>query len=360
MRPILSRFHPEQSSSRRGERKNLPSRLSHCQRLLRKGKGADALAAAREGLRRYPHSRDLQDILRATWKRESSSETSHLRQAAHQSGDEPRWEEFLVHLIDHGDLDAAGREARSLLESAPEMAWAHFLHGAVFAYRFAREQVARDGAAALRSLETAVELDSTHTEASLLLAETLDGLGAPTRALFHLYQAQDHNPDAGDVRTLIEELSMKTPESDSEGDLLRRAEERVAASELVALEDEAIVSDAQRLASSDAVGRVVALHDEGACVLDGESEETLRGQAAGEFMELANGFRRSASLSAKRMGIGSFQEAELRWQGGGLLALNGGNSALCIELDGSARNEDIASEARRTVATWSATEGATR
>jgi predicted regulator of Ras-like GTPase activity (Roadblock/LC7/MglB family) len=69
------------------------------------------------------------------------------------------------------------------------------------------------------------------------------------------------------------------------------------------------------------------------------------------FLELAAGFRRTASLSAKRMGIGAFEEAELSWAQGKVVAAASGPTIILVETDPSARLGTIASAARDFIST---------
>ena len=68
------------------------------------------------------------------------------------------------------------------------------------------------------------------------------------------------------------------------------------------------------------------------------------------FVDLAVGFRRTASLSAKRMGIGAFEEAELVWEGGRILAAAAGPTIMLLETDPVSRLATIAAEARNFIA----------
>ena len=359
MRPILSCFQPEPSSPLRGEPKNLPDILAYCHKLLRKGRGVDALAVARRGLQRFPFSRDLQDVLRATWKREGAAQLCELRERVQRESNEESWEALLVHLIEHGDLDAAERESAALVSAHADDAWALFLRGATLAFRFSRERVAKDGGLALHLLEAAADLDPSMIEARILLAELLDSLGAPSAALFHLYQASDQAPESTRVAQMIEALSQKAPESESAGDLLRGCEERAFVGCTEELDDPDIRSQATRLCDTAIVTRLgVARGDAGfALSKTGEAQDS-GGEKRGGFLDLAMGFSRSASLSAKRMGIGSFQEAELTWRGGGLLAFDADTTSLYVELEGRGRHDELATEARLSLASWAAKEEA--
>lgn len=157
---------------------------------------------------------------------------------------------------------------------------------------------------------------------------------------------------------MIEGLMLQDPETESVGELLRRYEEADAAGSIPGDEDghdftaEQLTGEARTLASIPGVRRLALSHPNSQCVVRGERVLDAGGEESA-FHDLAVGFRRSASVSAKRLGIGQFQEAELEWDGGALLAFSGGRTVLTVEMTAEVRRDGIRDTARVMVGSWS-------
>ena len=71
-------------------------------------------------------------------------------------------------------------------------------------------------------------------------------------------------------------------------------------------------------------------------------------------LSLAMGFRQSASTLAKRLGMGRFQQADLRIGPGRVLAVAAGPTVMMLAIAGEPEIDIIIREARNHIAAWTA------
>jgi hypothetical protein len=166
---------------------------------------------------------------------------------------------------------------------------------------------------------------------------------------------QPENEEANELYKVLVRLPL---EKEEETELLREVEENdearfgdsEATSALPRATGGGVMSTLEQLSMVAGVKRVVLSHRGlDAVVKDGRrqpesTEETHR------LLEMATGFRRTASLSAKRMGIGAFEEAEMTWDETTLMAFGSGRTVLMIETERRQRRACIAEEARNFLA----------
>jgi tetratricopeptide (TPR) repeat protein len=334
------------------------SSIDLCRILLRQGKVTAARDAAREGLNRFARSAELRDILRSTWKRSGRNKVELLRESVSKDPSLGNFVHLIEYLREFDETDLAAEVSLEMVNHHPESHDAHVLAGKVFVSRFHRDHVAHDGSTGLRCLQRAVELETTSFHAHLALAQAYYYIGAVSKGLFHLYQAMDIQPENEEANELYKVLVRLPLEKEEETELLREVEENdearfgdsEATSALPRATGGGVMSTLEQLSMVAGVKRVVLSHRGlDAVVKDGRrqpesTEETHR------LLEMATGFRRTASLSAKRMGIGAFEEAEMTWDDTTLMAFGSGRTVLMIETERRQRRACIAEEARNFLA----------
>jgi hypothetical protein len=210
-------------------------------------------------------------------------------------------------------------------------------------------------------LVKAVELDPTCSAAHWDLCRTYYYIGAVSRAVFHLYKVLDSEPEHEEALELQKVLVRLPLEKAGEAELLRRVEEADEATFRVpnnqgqdsrepgvrgeicqALEQLSMLSGVRKVALSHRGLEVVV--EEGSRHICDTAESPL------PILAFGAGFRRTASLSAKRMGIGAFEEAEMCWSNGWMLAHSVGRSILILQGVGNQRIPVIRAEARNFLA----------
>lgn len=330
-----------------------------CRVLVRLGRLTAALEAARHGLDRFPRSVELQEILHATWKRTGRRRLEDLEARLASDRSVAHHEALIDYYLEFNELDRASRASETLLSEHPSDPRSAIVHGRVHLARFHRDHVARDGAIGLKSLQRAVELDPAGPDANFTLAETYYYIGAVSKALFHVYRALDANPPHPGAKRLYEILSRLPLEKDEEGELLREVEERDEAwfrtnapapggapPEL----ERTLLDRLEQVSLMAGVRRAAVVHEGRSHTTEGAPRRHAAPARDEAFAELAKGFRRAASLSAKRMGIGAFEEAELSWSEGAILAAAAGATIIVVETEATPRIPAIAAEVRDIIA----------
>ena len=346
------------------------STVDLCLLYQRQGRMAAAREAAREGLMRFPYSTELRQIMHAAWKRSSVSVVRDL-EAKINSGKGPEGHIALVkHYLEFDELDSAAEACQRMVRQHGNELASVQLGGQVLLSRFHRDHVAEDGSLGLKCLVKAVELDPACTAAHWDLCRTYYYIGAVSRAIFHLYKVLDRDAEHAEAKELQRVLVRLPLEKVGEAELLRRVEEAdeatfraptaqgqdprepgVRGEICQALEQLAMLSGVQ----------VVALSHRGLEVVieDGRRQISESAEKAHPMVNFGAAFRRTASLSTKRMGIGAFEEAEMCWGSGWMLAHSIGRSILVLRGAGNQRIPVVRAEARNflaslTIAAWEA------
>lgn len=335
------------------------STVELCRILLRQGRIKAACDVAKDGLQRFPNSAEIRDILHSTWQRSSRKEVAELEAKVREEPSVDNYLALVEHLQQFGENERAATACQEMVERHPNDPRAALAGGRALLARFHRDHVAQDGALGLKSLQRAAELDPSNFDAHFELAQTHYYIGAVSKALFWLYKALDLRSDHGEANRLYRILVRLPLEKQEQTELLREIEanDEVHFSydpETTEGPGDGVVALNQRLEQLSmlaGVRRVVLSHRG----LDAVAQEGRRVEEHNDeqrcLLDLAKGFRRTASLSAKRMGIGAFEEAEMAWKGGTMLALGTGRTILMVEIDGGAqRVATVAEEARNFVA----------
>lgn len=346
---------------RRAEQDKGPtSTVQFCRLLQRLGRSREAGEAARVGLERFPNSHELKDLLHATWKLSGKRAVMDLERRV---GAHPTVENFtnlVDHLLEFNEMDSAASAVERLIEGNPDDPDAALLFGRVHLARFHRDHVARDGSLGLKSLLRAVELDPSNFTAHYSLAETYYYIGAISKALFHIYRALDSRGNDPDAKRLHSILSRLPLEKEEESELLREIEERDEApfkakgpeerATVAASVPASLLQRIEQVSVMAGVRRLAFCHRNRQFVAEGGRQKEVPAGTRDTFSELAAGFRRTASLSAKRMGIGAFEEAELSWEGGRIVAAAAGPTILLVDAERSPKLATIVAEVRNVIA----------
>ncbi len=348
----------------RAERDGTPrSTIELCAILQRQGRLASAEKVAKSGLARYPRSMELQDLVQSLWRRTGKKRLAELEKALAQSPSAQAHEALVEFFLEGEELDRAVECAKAYTQAFPKSPTAFKVLGRAHITRFHRDHVAEDGAAALRAYQRAVEADPADASGHFAIAETYYYIGVVSKALLHLYRSMELKPGQPEADKLYKTLVRLPIEKEEEHELLREVEENDEAHFRYAPSSggetqsvatglpEQTVREVVRISTLAGVRRV-AFSRKGQEVLAQEGQRHLvQAGAKDAFLELAAGFRRTASLSAKRMGIGAFEEAELSWAQGKVVAAASGPTIILVETDPSARLGTIASAARDFIST---------
>lgn len=329
---------------RRGRVDTRPgSTVELCQRLLRHGRIDAALAAAREGLERFPHSERLKEVVRHAWRQLKGREIDALRRRCDVSGNVDDVLGLARLLRDCGDEDQALIALESLHCRDELPLEALLMEGEILLGRFFRDRVAQDARQGAARLQRALEQSPGAFRPHLLLARLYCRIGAVSKGLFHVYRALDIDSEAAEARELYEELAALPLEVKDEATLLREIEESeeagtCAPSAPVAPAQRAeIVAGIVRLSQLNGVARV-SFADAGLTLVAANGDCRVLPEAEVDpLCAIATGFRKAASISAKRMGIGAFHVAELAAGDRVLLFQAVGRGVILIEVSGAGR-----------------------
>lgn len=334
------------------------STVELCRILQRQGRVKAARDVARDGLTRFPNSTELREILHQTWQRSSKKELEELQGRVAADGSVENYMALVEHLKHYGENSRAAEVCIAMVEAHPDDARAALVGGQVLLARFHRDHIAQDGKRGLKSLQRSAELDPSSFDAHFELAKTYYYIGAVSKALFWLYKALDLKSDHDEANRLYRILVRLPLEKAEESELLREIEENDEAHFRYEPDDSdesivagTLVQGLEQLSMLAGVRRVVIAHRG----LDAVAQEGRLLDETGDdetrcLLELAKGFRRTASLSAKRMGIGAFEEAQMAWDGGTMLALGVGRTILMLEVESGQRIQTISTEARHFLA----------
>ncbi len=292
-----------------------------CRHLVGQGDLARAAEAAGEGLARFPHSRDLRDILRHANRLALGEEIEGLWAKA-RDGREPDDFRILVETyLSCEEYDEALKAAEELMRLRPERPEGSALVGKILLRRFYEDRVASDARRGIVALQDALERDDGDVESHLELARIYRFIGAVSKALFHLYRALDGDPENNEALELQEHLIDLPLEEEEEAQLLRAIEEsecyvppHEAEQECRKISDEekgSLIRDLGRLSQLNSVVRAAFVSHHLTLIAEGGETRTLNDPDEDPLCGIARGFRKAADISAKRMGIGAFQSSVL-------------------------------------------------
>lgn len=337
-----------------------------CRTLLRHGSVNRAMEVAREGLERFPHSDDLRDVLRHTWRQAKGSHIDELRRRCDQSGSPEAFTDLANLFLECEEYDEALAVAEELVRRDEGSEPAILLEAEILLRRFYKDHVATDARRAIVLLKRVLDANDQSFGAHLDLAQVYHYIGAISKALFHLYRALDIDPDhevAGELHSVLVRLPLEDTEENS---LLRRIEETEKSFPCAAAaEDEAgrtkpvrraeLLRDLNGLSHLNGVTRAAFVSPDLTIIAQrGDCRELAEGEDD-ELCDLASGFRSAAAVSSKRMGIGAFQSSVLTAGRHTLQFHAVGNTVVLVESDDPGRADIIRSECMNFVASCSRT-----
>jgi hypothetical protein len=331
---------------------------SLCRILEGDGRFRDAVECAREGLKRFPHARELEDILRRSYARPG---TGPITTEKAEKGDSPDMIglcDVVQAYLDFARLEDALRASNELKARFPNEPRAVCVHGLVLKAIFLRDHLSKDGKEALEALRRAVALDPTSFRARYGLAETYSEIGATSQALFHLMLALETQPTDPAANLLYSKLKSLPFQRRAEEELLWEAEindQSLVEKQQKPLDrsfQDQISDDVSRLSRMLGVRRVVARHHGMAVVASG-GMRVPRSQADMDgFLNSVEQLRKAASTCTKRLGMGRFEEATMIVGGLTVFAVAAGGSVIALQLTSYPELDEIVEEARNVVATW--------
>lgn len=328
-----------------------------CRTLLAAGQLSKAKRMAQEGLERFPHSEDLREILRHTWRQVKSHDIEQLRERCSNSPEVDDFHELAEVYLECEEYDEALAVAEELERRFPDETAGTLLQGDVLLQRFYKDKVASDARRGIVLLERVIEQDGEEFAPHYLLAQVYHYIGATSKALFHIYKALDIDADHEEARELYEGLSELPLEDVEEGALLREIEENEASAcergPAKPTSSSALVRDLDQLSLLNGVTRVAFVSPEHDFVAERGECRSGEGEA---LCTMARSFRKAASVSAKRMGIGGFQHAVLTSDERMLQFHAVGNTVVLIESNDPSREDVIRAECMNFVASCARTE----
>lgn len=331
-----------------------------CRWLESSGRTAELFEALRRGLERFPFTSELEDLRQDAWQHHGQEQIHILEFKVDQQPDVPGYRELIRGYLAFGELKGAGLAAREMVRRFPTEAEASSLDGDVLLARFRADHLARDGKSALAAYRRATELDPGCFSARRGLAEAYSEIGATGKAIFQLLLAMDLRPNDPGLCALYETLRRLPFEHRKESDLLWEAEvhDGSAVHQLVEPDDplylREMVQGLSRMSQIEGVRRVALSHQSLRLVAKDGRCLRIPKRERDPFLSLAMGFRQSASTLAKRIGMGRFQQADLRIGPGRVLAVAAGPTVMMLAIAGEPEIDVIVREARNHIAAWTA------
>ncbi len=312
------------------------------------------MGVAREGLERFPHSEDLRDILRHTWRQTKTARIEQLRRQCDECRDELPFVELVEIYLECEEYDEAIDVAEELSRRLPESLRGPLIQADILLRRFYKDHVAADARRAVALLKRVVDEEAQDFEANFQLARIYHYIGATSKALFHVYRAIDAEPEHDDCRALHRLLINMPLEDGDEPDLLRQVEERDRGNPQGVIDPDADAAEAARrlelrknlgrLSQLVGVVRAAFVSDDWTFVAESGECRLLAQDSTDALCDIARGFRAAAALSTKRMGLGSFQSSQLLAGQHTLQFHAVGRTVLLVESDAPGRNDVIKQE----------------
>lgn len=334
--------------------------IEFCRHLARLGRREEARKLAQEGIARWPRCVDLRELLQGMFRHEVHEAFEDEHRQALASGAIEDWTRLIGVCLEHEELDAAIDLTGELLERHEEDVVAHRLVADLFARRLRRDHVREDAEMAMNHFERAIELDGSAVEPRIGLAELLLYVGAPGRAVLHLYEARKQEPEDEAIEELITRAQDLPLEQADIADLLRTLEEGDRPVGEPLLRDGAVPVARrdgwlQRISLFEGTARVMLLLGDDAYLAEDGFCRSASEERDEVLVTLGSSLRRTAQVSAKRMGIGAFHEAHLLWESGGVFATSAGATILLVELTVAQASDEVVQAARDVVASLAST-----
>ncbi|MCA9321652.1 MAG: hypothetical protein KDB53_13005, partial [Planctomycetes bacterium] len=320
MIPILKRMRSRAHVKRLRDRTDVDpyprSYVELCKALLSQGRPSRAMDMAREGLTKFPHSEDLRDLLRHTWRHAKSARIEELRRRCDNDPAPDTFRDLAAIYLECEEYDEALAVADEYCRREPTAPEGMLLQGEILIKRFYKDLVANDARRGIVALQKVLDLEARNFEAQYQLASVYHFIGAISKALFHMYQALDIDPDHDQARNLHDELIKQPLEQAEENTLLRELEEGDGSTRSVTDESRdaisrdmraALIADLNRLSQLNGVTRAAFVSIALTAIAERGESRVLEAGKTDPLCEIAKGFRKAAAISSKRMGIGAFQ-----------------------------------------------------
>lgn len=344
------------------------SYIELCQSLLRQGSVMRAMETAREGLERFPHSDDLRDVLRHTWRKAKGHRIDDLRKRCDDNGAQEDFVALATLYLECEEYDEALAVAEELLRRDEGSLEASALQADVLLRRFYKDHVASDARRAIVLFKLVLDANEENFGAHFELAHLYHYIGAISKALFHLYRALDIDPDHEEAAELHDVLVRLPLEDSEENSLLRKIEESEQAFPTASAEEaeqEAttplrraeLIRDLTRLSHLNGVTRAAFVSSDLTLIARNGDCRTLAEGEEDALCELARGFRSAAAIGSKRMGIGAFQSSVLAAGRHTLQFHAVGHTVVLLESDDPSCADVIRSECMQFVASCSRNSG---
>ena len=173
------------------------------------GDVAEAVSILDEGLRIYPGSERLQELLRSLRRRKKRPEIEGLLAAEKKSPAPEIFGRLAEIYRSLADDDSALEVCRRCMEKFPEDENPYLVTGKIRLTRFYRNLTARDGEVAADNLEKVVLLNPQNLKARILLAELYAAIGHGVAALPHLQAILHAGPPDERFALLVEEIASR-------------------------------------------------------------------------------------------------------------------------------------------------------
>ncbi|MFT7616559.1 MAG: tetratricopeptide (TPR) repeat protein [Planctomycetota bacterium] len=345
------------SLRRRAEVDPLPrSYVELCRAHLSHGNVSSALDAARVGLDKFPHSEDLRDLMRHSWRQTKSKEIDNLRRVLQETSESKPFGELIEIYLECEEYDEALVVAEELTRRRPDVPDGQAMMADILLRRFYKDHVASDAKRSIALLLRVLESEESNFQANFLLAQIYRYIGAISKSLFHLYRALDVEPEHEEARRLYDHLINLPLEKDGENELLRQVEENEASlisgngaakrkdGTISTTRKSALIQDLGRFSQLNSVTRAAFLSDEFVIIAKTGDCRELGNDEEDDLCEMARIFRSAAAISAKRMGIGAFQTSILSAGKKSLQFHAVGRTVLLVESDDPTRSDVIKQE----------------
>lgn len=311
-----------------------------------------ALQAADDGLLLFPDSAELKKLRTFARRAVDRTRIEELRARIAKNPSAKLYSELASVLSEAGDQGAVHAACEEWSVRFPHDAGPWLWLGQSHLQGFYRSIAARDGAAAVESLERAIGLDPKNSRARVLLAELFYRIGATQRART-LLDAVPQEGDDGELQNLRRQVAQTRSLGGDIDSLLRSAE------------DNGLLPNAPPTAAAAVQGDdgIAGIRDALAAIaeMDGVQKATyIRGTRAlvkGDIKDGKDPFLRTVRVVAKaghrfsrRLDIGSFKRGVMQSPSGVICICCYGEVLAAVQCDANAQTERILAELQEVVA----------
>lgn len=301
------------------------------ERLIAIGATDEALAAAEEGLERFPDSERLSQVKLFAKKGRLTGQLRRLRDDVVRRPTPIVYTQLAAIYRDLGQHDDALQTAHECAERFPLNENPYLIQGEIRLERYQRDLIARDAVLAEQALRRVTRLNGHNLRAHHLLAELYWLVGAVGACRRHLRSVLTISPGAKDVQEFVRELGSPAadapePEEDFE-ELARQVEEqgsfvhepdrfpgtvgsagRGAPRGRTRLDVESLKTQVVELGSHDGVRNSIVIDRDGDVLADYTGGTGLTRK---QFAELVTALAATADDASKRMDTGALVRAEV-------------------------------------------------